>query len=175
MKYFLLFIALLPFTFIYGQKSDNSYIVSNHEEGSLYFILPQSIAKTSKEISKKDFLFDVTYLNSRDSVSYTCTYTTNKEFHSDSISIQSNGQIATLPLETLFIDKKSSSWIHRVRFIIPFDYFEQLYQNDNSYKIIISSKGDFVEYEYKEKKWTQAKAKMNDIITLIKVNKKTLQ
>ena len=172
MRQFFLLIVIFPYFAINAQKTEKSYIMSFYKDGLLFFILPQPIFKTSNNIAQKDFIFDITYLTKNDSSSFTATYTTKINFPADSIHIQdSDGSVISTPLKMIFIDKKSSQWIYRVRFMVSFELLRRLYISEYPYRVYIVSNKNRIEYQYSTNEWKKKRKKMNEILDIIKINK----
>ncbi len=172
MKYkFLLLLLFLSFLSVSARKTDKSYIMTYHENGSLFFIRPEPISKTKNPLIAEDLVFDLTYLTCNDSLSYTLTYVTTQQFFPDSLCFQFTEEQYCSPVEIIYVDKGSSEWIYRVKLIIPFSLLEKMYLSESSYQVNIHGKGNMLEYYYIPKKWIKERQKMNDIIDVIKMNK----
>lgn len=148
--------------------------MNHHTNGMLFFIFPQKVSSVGNSIVKKDLQFDITYLTSKDSATVALTYIADQSIKTDSLKLflvdgETSYSAAT---EVLYIERKSSKWVHRVKFAIPYQMLEELFAlNSSPLTVIIPSKLGDISYSYSAKKWKKQTELMSNIFEVIQLNK----
>lgn len=170
---------LLPILFFFisstciAQKIHKEYSFYSNEEGSVYFIHPQKGFKSKDKEVVKDFIYDITYLSTKDSASFTFTYFTENILKADSLTIVGAGgsPIYTGEIEMYFVQPyKGKIWQHRGNLVIPYDILVQLYQNESPYSISLNGRKT-IHYEMKAGTWKKQSSIVLKIFDVIKYNK----
>ncbi|NDW18886.1 hypothetical protein D0T53_08165 [Dysgonomonas sp. 216] len=170
MKKVLYSIILLCATInISAQDISKKYLSRIHNDGYLYFIYPMEGFSTNDTKAKKDMVFDITYLTTRDSVTYNFTYYTKEASPTDSVFILLPDNERSYVESTMFyVEPKRKNWEQRASLSIPAEFLNKMYENDLPYKVLVHSKGNSYLYTMKEKDWKKQSAIVRKILESIK-------
>ncbi|MBQ8656867.1 MAG: hypothetical protein IJ527_07465 [Prevotella sp.] len=164
---------LFAFSFIFssqvlagGPKRFSSVMTEN---GVLYFIEPMKMHTYDGCASKKDMLFDITYLtNDDDSVSFTTTVITENITKLDSVCIHMGEKTIKTNTEFIYCDPDGSRYVNRIRFYIKWTEWKELYEYPQPY---IVDFGNNLYFAFKPKKWEKERKEIMQIINIIELNK----
>lgn len=98
------------------------YISSMTANGMIYHIPSLKIPKANKSQAKKQLSYDITYLASEDTLSFTSTVISNVPFKTDSVCFNRK-YYAT---EMYFVERKKKRYYSRINVRIPYKEYLQL-------------------------------------------------
>lgn len=155
-----------------AQKASKDYNYLNQENGSiLYFIYPCKDFKGTIPGSK--FEYDLTYLNSGDSVTLNFLYKGKFFFSIDSISLISSQEVLTSPANKIYVDSSKSDWIYRYGSRFSFEDLYQFFSEQTPPQMKIHGEGvPPISVTIKEKDWKKRSELNLRIFDLIQINKK---
>ena len=153
-----------------GQKLSKYYTTSTQENGTLYFINPQSGFQNSS--LKSSLIYDITYLSNQKDATFNFSYIDPTIQEIDSIAFHYVGKTITVPAEKLFIDNNKKSWIHRYTSKVPFESLVQMFQGQNPISMDIITKKERISMKANPKKWKSHATINEKILTLIQYNQK---
>jgi len=109
-----------------AQNLSKYYVSTSQPSGILYFVLPQTNFKNLE--LKKDFVMDVTYLNSNDSAVVNFTYIDREILNLITVSIAYGSWQYTSTASRIYVDAGKKQWNHRYTFKIPFNQLVLFYK-----------------------------------------------
>ena len=155
-----------------ADKFEKFYRQSLHDEGLLYFVLPQQMAvRGAPEISCEPLIYDYTFLDSRDSVSLLITLTTNGVFRPDSLHIAAGG--ISCPVEVIYYQPVKKQWECRLRVTIPYEQWEAMYTPTEPFVLEFSSlqNGARISFSDTPRKWPKIRSHFLRLLEMIRLNK----
>ena len=167
---------LITLSFIIISTNSFSQNISKHytsllqSNGMLYYIFPQNGFK-NKDINS-EFIYDITYLTEKDTVTINFSYFDKLNKDIDSIAFTANNRKFISFTKKIFIETKRSKWHYRYSANFLFNDFKVFFSQTNSPSIIIYSKQGLIELKIKPKTWLKQSAIIKKIFTLISYNKK---
>lgn len=167
---FLMYFALLFLvTPIQGKNISKYYISSMQENGILYFILPQKGFEDKK--SGSSLIYDITYLTTKDSVTFNFSYLDKSEKAIDSIAlIYEDKQIRSL-VQKIFIETKKEKWNYRYSSNFSYTDIVHFFNQKGNGKIRLYTQQEEVNLCIGKKKWGKISEVTNKILKLISYNK----
>ena len=135
------------------------------DNGTVYFVVPQKMAKVSDSKALKNLSYDVSYLNSEDSVSFLGTVISRKfqKFTEATISAKGLPEIQA-DIEVIYIEPKGNKYENRLRIRISYKDFKNLYSNSVPYVV---DYGNGLRFGFKDKSWFKESHFMNDVFIMI--------
>ncbi|MDE7382034.1 MAG: hypothetical protein K2N03_07920 [Muribaculaceae bacterium] len=142
---------------------------------SLFFIFSQSLpGQRENRESPKKLDYDFTYVQKTDSVTMLMTVNLPKSPKKLLISVETGNNTFEKEAEIIFVKPAKSSYSYRLRIMLSFKEFEEMYESSSPFTISLHY--DYINklYDYKfrlsQNKWLDNRKKMMDIIELIKLN-----
>jgi hypothetical protein len=165
-----LFFVLLLFltSTINGQNISKYYNSSLQENGTLYFIFPQSGFHNNKINGK--LTYDITYLTTNDSAILNFSYYDKLDRTIDSVAFISPSQRFSSSAKKIFIETKKTKWHYRYSTNILFTDLNVFFNQADNAKIILYTQQGTVELNIKTKTWRKQSSVTKKILTLIKYN-----
>ena len=137
------------------------YISSMTANGMIYHIPSLKIPKANKSQAKKQLRYDITYLASEDSLSFTSTVISNEPFRTDSVCFNSKYYAA----EIFFVERKKRRFYSRINVRIPYkEYLELLLEE----KPLSIDYGKQITFAFNQKKWETEKVEILEVLNLTK-------
>lgn len=166
----LFFVSLLFLTStINGQNISKYYNSSLQENGTLYFIFPQSGFHNNKINGK--LIYDITYLTTNDSAILNFSYYDKLDRTIDSVAFISAIQRFSSVAKKIFIETKKTKWHYRYSTNILFTDLNVFFNQADNAKIILYTQQGTVELNIKTKTWRKQSSVTKKILTLIKYNR----
>lgn len=165
--FFLLASAFLLGTSAVSAQNIAKYYNSKTQEGStLYHIFPTSGFKNGSN----EFIYDLTYLTTNDSVTFNFSYFDAAVLTMDSITIEGEGVSFTSDLKRFFVETKKSKWHYRYSASVPFADLRQLYGQEHCPTILLHTKQGDIKIGISQKTWNKQRSIIHKIIDLITYN-----
>ena len=151
-----------------AQDPSKYYVSASHLDGILYFVLPQT--NFINPNNKKDFVMDVTYLNSNDSAVVNFTYFDKEIMNFKDICIVYGSWQYQTSVSRIFVDADKKQWRYRYTFKIPFNQLVIFY-NSKDPVITITTDSLHIIKIHTVKRWEKNNAVNKRIIQIIQRNK----
>lgn len=166
----LIFTSLLLLNIsVVGQNISKYYTSSIQQNGTLFFIFPQSGFENSK--IKAKLTYDITYLTKNDSAVLIFSFFDKTLREIDSIVFISVNKKYTSAVKKIFVEPKKQKWHFRYNSKFQFNELDEIFNSVSKPRIILYTKQGEVELDIKAKKWKKHSSITNKIFTLIKYNK----
>lgn len=139
------------------------------DNGTVYFVVPQKMAKASDCKALKNLSYDVSYLNSEDSVSFLCTIVTRtfQKFTEATFSAKGLPEIRA-DVKVIYIEPKGKKYDNRLRLRISYEDFKKLYSHSAPYVVDF---GSGFRFGFKEKAWSKECLFMTNVFIMIDSSK----
>lgn len=168
-------LLLLSSSLLWGQKIDNKYLQSVTSNGNLYFIKAQKIKNINQQ-APKEMEYDLTYLDSRDSASYTCTVHFPHRLKQINVYLTNDKDNYPFFPELLYAQKKKSYWQYRLRWNMAFSDLTKIYQSPTAYTLSFQDEHqNTYTYSLSEGKWKKQQSIILSIFDVIEVNRKSVR
>lgn len=139
------------------------------EEGTVYFIMPQKMPKAKNSIAHKDLFFDVTCINTNDTISVAATiHTTYPIMDSLVVITTPHGKTYSAPIIVIYRDLNKKGYINRLKFNITKNEFRELFNANQPFHI---DYGKGCAFAFKRKAWKEKQLLINNIMNLMELNK----
>lgn len=160
MKRFTLFgfllALLLPFLSLQAENYQK-YIVSRPALGGmLYFMTPSKVDLLPGQSHQRGALiFDVTYLSSRDSLTFNCSLSLGQPSSVDSLTLLTGaGMRQSFPAERLYLEPRGSRWELRLSIKLPYTFWHAALQEVSPLQLFFTQGGTpMVGYRFSPKVW----------------------
>jgi hypothetical protein len=168
--------SLLAFTIVaifyslnsFSQNISKYYNSVIQQNGTLYFILPQEGFNNNSA----DFIYDLTYLTSLDSVTLNFSIITEKVIEADSIRLISDSVSIPVHVTRLFVEPRKSKWHARYTSKILFSSLDSFYSGKTPPVISVFTGKEKIELNIQPGKWNKLSGITHRIFDLINYNKK---
>lgn len=154
--------------FVQAEKIEKYYVSSLLKDGTIYHILPQQGFKSEGG----SLVYDITYLNSRDSATLNFSYLGELPLSIDSIIFVYTDLRIALPTKAFFMEPRKNKWKHRQTVHISYPALCSLFEREQAPQIILSTSKDLLTLEITPKKWREQSERITKILSLIRFNKK---
>lgn len=135
------------------------------ENGTVYYVKPQKMPKTSDSKALKNLIYDVTCLNSEDSLNLTATVISKDHLTFTEGSITADGmEPVKSKIEIVYLDPLGNKYENRLRMRISRADFKKIYHNAAPF---ILDFGHGLRFGFKQKKWPKESRFMNDVFIMI--------
>lgn len=135
------------------------------EDGTVYYVKPLKMPKLSDSKALKNLVYDVTCLNSEDSVSFTATVITENVHKFTEATITTSGMAPVkAAIEVIYIDPKGKKYENRLRLRISRADFKAIYHSPAPYVV---DYGFGLRFGLKEKTWPKDSHFMNEVFILV--------
>lgn len=164
----LLLVQALCFPALSGNISKR-YKTYRSELGTLYFIMPQKMAKAKGCTAQKDLLFDVTCQLWTDSVTVAATVKSSLPVTDSIVKISlPDNNILTYPLEFIYRDLDKKGYDNRIKFRMPRQQFRQMFNGSTPF-LLDFGKGNL--FSFRQSQWAKEQDQMNSILEMMELNK----
>lgn len=172
MKYLLLFTCLFFISSAWAQKINKDYLFYPQNGGNLYFILPQKGFKSIDKTDKNGLVYDITYLTSNDSLTFSFTYVNEEICKPEKITIltANNKLLYQGEAQMLFVQPRKKDWEHRGSFKVPFDKAVEFYVEEEPYQLQIHTNRKDILFQIVANKWKKQRYLINRIFEVMKNN-----
>lgn len=170
-----LFLFAVISCYAYASGINKMYVQRNAGNECVFFIFSQKIpALDNTKMHTRNLEYDFTYAQRTDSVSMLLTVVLKEPVKMQQISIVNDNLSVSSAPETIYVKSVGSKMKYRLRLMMPFEEFYQIYNSPNPYTLMLSTEnqGKILElmFGYDSKKWVDNSKKMRAIIELIKLN-----
>ena len=172
MKYIIIFICLLFGIPASAQKINKDYIFYPQESGSLYFIYPQKGFTSLNETDRKGLEYDITYLTTGDSITFTYTYINKEICKSEAVSFLTPDHqvIFRGEAQMLFVQPHKKYWKHRGIVKVPYAKAVEFYGQTSPTRLQFHTNKQDIEYQIALGKWEKQRYLINRIFEIIANN-----
>jgi len=170
---FLIF-AFIPTYIGYATNIANYYSSWNRKDGSkLYYITEQSLSSKSPQEKMR---YDITILDSSDTVNMRFTMENVSYIDIDSISIQYGYKIWTIKknFKTIYIEPIKQNWNLRIEVDLPYTLFKELFSTNKSFKFNVFHEQSSLEFAHSKRQWSKLYEVINKILMIIEMNKNNI-
>ncbi|MEA3476940.1 MAG: hypothetical protein U9R60_02080 [Bacteroidota bacterium] len=168
---FLVYLILFVVLSGVSQNISKQYIVSQQEDGLLYFINPQE-GWNSKKV-KAELIYDITYNTSNDSLVFNFSLLTKQNIYPEGICVINGSDSLSSQVNKIYIDTQKSKYHYRYTTIFTFDDYYTLIKHDTSQALIIIylKNNDPVVLTISKNQWLKQRDILVRIFNLIALNK----
>lgn len=147
------------------------YIMRHTTQGQLFFISENIFPSTN---SKFSLSFDVTYLNSSDSVSIKMTVSCHVLTTVDSVALVLEDDRFVCPLvKTIYREKEKKHWIHRCDCAFTYEAAKKTFtQPTTSPQVVVYTAAGTQTYAMPAKKWQALHQHLLEIFMIIDASKR---
>ena len=164
----LIFVLVFATNKLSAQDPSKYYVSSSQPAGILYFVLPQT--NFNNPDTKKDFVIDVTYLNSNDSAVVNFTYYDSEIMNLENICIAYDSWQYRTTVNRIYVDAEKKQWLYRYTFKIPFNQLVLFYRSKAPVITITTDSSRNIPIRT-VKQWEKNFSVNNRIIQIIQKNK----
>ena len=163
-RYFFLLIAFLCALSSTAQLNDGRYASRKTQDGTIFFLNPQKLKKTS---GIKKFEYDVTLLTWTDSVTVNFTFESDLMTVPEKLRIENSSKsFACNDYKPLFIDLKKNHYEIRISAKFPLCEFEEIIKSLLPPRFVFYQEGKEETAAYSEKGWKKEHKLLNNIYSL---------
>ena len=168
---FLLYLILFVVLSGVSQNISKQYIVSQQEDGLLYFIDSQE-GWNNKKV-KAELIYDITYNTSNDSLVFNFSLLTKQNIYPEGICVINGSDSLSNQVNKIYIDTQKSKYHYRYTTIFTFDDFYTLIKHGTSRALIIIylKNNDPVVLTISKNQWLKQRKILEGIFNLIALNK----
>ena len=154
----------------FAEKTEDMYIMRHTTQGQLFFISENIFPSTN---SKFSLSFDVTYLNSSDSVSIKMTVPCHVLTTVDSVALVLEDDRFVCPLvKTIYMEKEKKHWVHRSDCVFAYEQTKKCLIQKTPPQIVVYTADGVQTYAMPEKKWQALHQHLVEIFMLIDASKR---
>ena len=155
----------------FAEKTEDMYIMRHTTQGQLFFISENIFPSTN---SKFSLSFDVTYLNSSDSVSIKMTVPCHVLTTVDSVALVLEDDRFVCPLvKTIYREKEKKHWIHRCDCAFTYEAAKNTFtQPATSPQLVVYTAAGTQTYAMPPKKWQALHQHLLEIFMIIDASKR---
>ena len=152
-----------------GQNIAKHYTSSMEDNGTIYYIRPQS---GFKRAAKGSLDYDITYITGNDSATFDFSFY-NKSLLTtiDSIVVIADGNRYTSRTTKLFVESKKHKWHYRYAATFSFADLKKIFEAKQPPLLTIHSQSQSFSMKQSQKKWSKNSGITSKIFNLIMLNK----
>jgi len=166
---YLFFLSLLFLVSANNAQNISRYYTSSlQENGTLYFIFPQS--GFGNNDSKSKLTYDITYLTTNDTATLNFSYFDASRHVVDSVSFIGNNKRYSSSVKKIFIGTKRRKWHGRYSSKVLFTDLNSFLSLTDKPRIILYTQQGAVELTIKARTWKKQSSVAKKILNLIKYN-----
>lgn len=172
MKYIFLLAYLFLFLAASAQKINKDYLFYPQETGNIYFIFPQKGFSSTDETDKKGLVYDITYLTSDDSITFSFTYINQEIRKPERMAfLTADGQILYRgKTHMLFVQPRKKHWEHRVAIKVPYKEAIRFYAQEQPGQLQVYTNKKEILYQITPGNWKKHRLLTNRIFEIITNN-----
>lgn len=140
----------------------------------MFHIFSQKMPSVSSNNAAKNINFDFTYVEQTDSVSMLATVAHTESARPMEVSVDTGDTTYNFIPELVYAEPKRNNMEYRLKIVLPFNVWENMYDSPRPYRISFNFKSDIAPdrytYGFPVKKWKSKQEKMTAIIGQIKLN-----
>ena len=172
MKKTILAISLLLFMSVssFAKKTEDMYIMRHTTKGQLFFISENIFPSTDR---KFELPFDITYINSSDSVSIKMTVPSNTLTHVDSVALIQSGKRYVCPMvHSIYKEKDKNIWVHRCDCAFTYTATKMCLIHPTPPQIVVYTTIGTHTYAMPQQQWNKLVPHLQEIFMLIDESKR---
>ena len=170
-KLIVAFACLAASLSIYAEKTEDMYVMRHTTQGSLFFISEIIFPSTD---SKFSLPFDITYLNTSDSVSIKLTASSHALTTVDSVALVLEDSRYVCPVvKSIYKEKEKKYWIHRCDCAFTYEAAKNTFaQPATSPQVVVYTAAGTQTYAMPAKKWQALHQHLLEIFMIIDASKR---
>ena len=159
-------ILFLP---VLAEKTEDMYIMRHTSQGQLFFISENVFPSIDRKFSLP---FDITYLNSADSVSVKMTVPSHTLTTVDSVALIVDDEVYMCPLvKSIYKEKEKKNWIHRCDCVYSYTAVSKSLTHATPPQFVVYTAAGVQSYEMPIKQWQKLQPHLVEIFMLIDASK----
>ena len=159
-------ILFLP---VLAEKTEDMYIMRHTSQGQLFFISENTFPSTNR---KFELPFDITYLNTTDTVSIKMTVYSESLTHVDSVALVTMEDRYVCPMvHSIYKEKENKYWIHRSDCAFSYEATKKSMVQPISPEMVIYTAAGTQTYAMPQKQWQKLQPHLVEIFMLIDASK----
>ena len=153
----------------FAKKTEDMYIMRHTTQGQLFFISENIFPSTDR---KFELPFDITYINSSDSVSIKMTVSSNTLTHVDSVALIQSGKRYVCPMaHSIYKEKDKKNWIHRCDCAFSYTDTKMCMIHPTPPQIVVYTTTGMHTYAMSQQQWKTLVPHLQEIFMLIDASK----
>lgn len=138
------------------------------ELGTIYFIMPQKMAKAKGSTAQKDLLFDVTCQLWTDSISVAATVKSASPVTDSIVKISlPDNTVLSFPLMYIYRDLGKKGYDNRLKFSMSRPQFRRIFKENVPF-LLDFGKGNL--FAFRQGQWVEEQYLMNSILDMMELN-----
>ena len=155
---------------LFAQKTEDMYVMRLSQEGSLFFIRPNTLNGT---INKANLQFDITHLNSTDTASIKMTTYENTLLNIDSVALLAgDSRYVCNAVIPIYKEKENKSWVHRSDCAFPYRAVKEIMISEEAPTVMVYTDKGTSSYTLAASKWKNLRTHMLEIFMIIDYSKR---
>ena len=146
------------------------YIMRLTTQGQLFFISENIFPSTNRTF---DLPFDITYLNTTDSVSVKMTVSSQTLTHVDSVAlVLTEDRYVCSQANSIYKEKEKKHWVHRCDCAFSYEVIKKTMIQPTSPEIVVYTVNGVQTYAMPQKQWQKLHTHLVEIFMLIDASKR---
>ena len=155
---------------VFAEKTEDMYIMRLTTQGQLFFICENIFPSSDR---KSELPFDITYLNSTDSVSVKMTVPCHTLTHVDSVALVTAEERYLCPMvNSIYKEKNKKQWIHRCDCAFSYEAVRNAMVQPTSPKFVVYTAAGEQSYLMPQGQWQKLQPHLVEIFMLIDASKR---
>lgn len=172
MKKTILAISLLLFMSVssFAKKTEDMYVMRHTTQGQLFFITENIFPSTDRTF---ELPFDITYLNTSDTLSIKMTVSSNTLTHVDSVAlVQSGVRYVCQMAHSIYKEKDKKNWVHRCDCAFSYKDTKMCMIHPTPPQIVVYTTTGRHTYAMTQPQWQKFVPHLREIFMLIDASKR---
>lgn len=154
----------------FAEKTEDMYIMRHTTQGQLFFISENIFPSID---SKFTLPFDITYLNTSDTVSIKMTVSSHTLTNVDSVAlVLENDRYVCPQVKSIYKEKEKKYWIHRCDCVFSYEETKKGLIQPTSPQLVVYTAAGVQTYAMPQKKWQALHQHLLEIFMLIDASKR---
>ena len=154
----------------FAEKTEDRYIMRHTMQGQLFFISENIFPSTDRTF---ELPFDITYLNTSDSVSVKMTVPSSTLTHVDSVALVLTEYRYVCPVVySIYKEKEKKHWIHRCDCAFSYEAIKMSMTHPTAPQFVVYTAAGAHAYAMPEKQWQKLLIHLQEIFMLIDASKR---
>lgn len=155
---------------VLAEKTEDMYVMRLTTQGQLFFICKNIFPSIDR---KSSLPFDITYLNSTDSVSVKMTVPSHTLTHVDSVALLTEGERYLCPVAySIYKEKEKKHWIHRCDCVFGYPAIKKCMVHPSSPQFVVYTADGEQTYVMPQNQWQKLQPHLVEIFMLIDASKR---
>ena len=155
---------------VFAEKTEDMYIMRLTTQGQLVFIAANIFTSTDR---KFELPFDITYLNTTDSVSIKMTVPSPTLTRVDSVALIVDDEVYMCPMvNSIYKEKNKKQWIHRCDCTFSYEAVRNAMVQPTSPKFVVYTAAGEQSYLMPQAQWQKLQPHLVEIFMLIDASKR---